>query len=324
MGLAGQASLTGPAHALTARVRSRVIIDNDFSGDPDGLFQLAHHLLSPSVQIPLVIGSHIHPRDFLDGSDRQADNAVRCVSDMMDFMRLPHRPPVLAGRNAAPAPGTPPSATPAVTAIIAEAQRTDSKLPLFYVAGAGLTDLAEAVRLRPEIARRIILVWIGGPEHGDVDPTVHVRASKEYNLTIDLAAAQTLFNDSAVEIRQVPRNVYRTLMISHAELDRELAGAGRLGRYLLDQLERAIRRIDAPLGETYILGDSPLVTLTVLQSSFDPDAASSDYLIRPTPRINDQAVYIAHPAGRPMRVFTRIDSRLTFADMFAKIRAGSV
>jgi hypothetical protein len=189
VGLAGQASLTGPAHALTARVRSRVIIDNDFSGDPDGLFQLAHHLLSPSVQIPLVIGSHIHPRDFLDGSDRQADNAVQCVSAMMDCMRLPHRPPVLAGRNAAPAPGTPPSATPAVTAIIAEAQRTDSKVPLFYVAGAGLTDLAEAVRLRPEIARRIILVWIGGPEHGDVDPTVHVRASKEYNLTIDPADA---------------------------------------------------------------------------------------------------------------------------------------
>jgi hypothetical protein len=276
------------------------------------------------VQIPLVIGSHIHPRDFLDGSDRQADNAVQCVSAIMDCMRLPHRPPVLAGRNAAPAPGMPPSATPAVAAIIAEAQRTDSKLPLFYVAGAGLTDLAEAVRLRPEIARRIILVWIGGPEHGDVDPTVHVRASKEYNLTIDLAAAQALFNDSAVEIWQVPRNVYRTLMISHAELDRELAGAGRLGRYLLDQLERAIRRIDAPLGETYILGDSPLVTLTALQSSFDPDAASSDYLIRPTPRINDQAGYVAHPAGRPMRVFTRIDSRLTFADMFAKIRAGSV
>lgn len=32
-----------------AAPRMRVIIDNDFSGDPDGLFQLAHHLLSPSV-----------------------------------------------------------------------------------------------------------------------------------------------------------------------------------------------------------------------------------------------------------------------------------
>jgi len=27
--------------------RMRIIIDNDFGGDPDGLFQLVHHLLSP-------------------------------------------------------------------------------------------------------------------------------------------------------------------------------------------------------------------------------------------------------------------------------------
>lgn len=29
------------------------ISDNDYSGDPDGLFQLAHHLLSPSVDASL-------------------------------------------------------------------------------------------------------------------------------------------------------------------------------------------------------------------------------------------------------------------------------
>lgn len=33
--------------------RARVIIDNDFSGDPDDLYQLVHHLLSPSVEIVL-------------------------------------------------------------------------------------------------------------------------------------------------------------------------------------------------------------------------------------------------------------------------------
>ena len=41
--------------------RSRVILDNDFGGDPDGLFQLAHHLLSPSVAIRGIIGSFFPP-----------------------------------------------------------------------------------------------------------------------------------------------------------------------------------------------------------------------------------------------------------------------
>lgn len=31
--------------------RMRVVIDNDYSGDPDGLLQLLHHALSPSVDI---------------------------------------------------------------------------------------------------------------------------------------------------------------------------------------------------------------------------------------------------------------------------------
>lgn len=305
---------------LSARPRHRVIIDNDFSGDPDGLFQLAHHLVSPSTIVSLVIGSHIHVSDFLDKSTTQADNAARSAGELMDRMYLTHRPDIVAGRNAAPPAGARPEATPAARRIIAEALRDDTKLPLFYVAGAGLTDLAEAVRLEPRIASRLKLLWIGGPEHADLRPSVPPQRHKEYNITIDLAAAQTVFNESAIEIWQIPRDTYRTLMISHAELEEGLRGAGALGVWLLDQIERVIRTVGYTLGETYILGDSPLVTLTSLQSSFEPDPASSDYVVRPTPRITDQAGYAPAAGGRPMRVYTRIDNRLTFADMFAKLR----
>lgn len=321
--LAGLMLLPSAAEALTASPRCRVIIDNDFSGDPDGLFQLAHHLLSPSVSVALVIGSHIHDSEPFDRSTAQADNAARIASDLMDLMRIARRPDVIAGRNAAPAPGAAPEATPAARRIIAEAHK-ESSLPLYYAAGAGLTDLAEAVRLDPSIAGRMTLIWIGGPEHPDSRPAVHVQPHKEYNLTVDLSAACFLFNESALPIWQVPRDIYRTLMISHAELESGLAQAGPLGRYLLDRLERVIRLVPGHIGETYILGDSPLVTLTALQSSFEPDAASSDYLLRPTPRITGQAAYEAAPGARPMRLYTRIDTRLTFEDMIAKFRAASL
>ncbi|HUD93410.1 nucleoside hydrolase [Sphingobium sp.] len=316
------AFLPAAAQALSVSPRCRVIIDNDFSGDPDGLFQLAHHLLSPSVEVAFIIGSHIHDPELFDRSKTQADNAARIASDLMDRMRLARRPDVIAGRNAALAPGAPAEQTPAVRRILAEARR-DSKMPLYYVAGAGLTDLAEAVRIDPSIARRMTLIWIGGPEHPDSRPSVHVQPHKEYNLTIDLPAARYLFNDSALPIWQVPRDIYRTLMISHAELESGLAQAGALGRFLLDHLEKIIRMIPNHLGETYILGDSPLVTLTALQSSFEPDPASSDYAVRPTPRITEKATYEPAPDARPMRLYTSIDTRLTFEDMFAKFRAGS-
>src|SRR3954462_10887723 len=84
------------ASAFEVKPRHRVIVDNDFSGDPDGLFQLAHHLASPATEVSLVIGSHIHVGDFLDKSQMQADNAVGYVHELMKRMRLERRPEVLA------------------------------------------------------------------------------------------------------------------------------------------------------------------------------------------------------------------------------------
>lgn len=318
---AAAAGIPRPSPALAAAPRARVIIDNDFSGDPDGLFQLAHHLASPSVEIPFVIGSHIHVGDFLDGTPHQPANAVAKVHELYAAMALRRRPPAVAGRNTALPKDGPPTADDAARRIIAEALRTDTHLPLYYAAGAGLTDLAAALMLEPRIGSRLKLVWIGGMEHDDMLPGVPPRRDAEYNLTIDLAAAQWIFQHSDIEIWQVPRNVYRQLIISHAELVGCLRGAGRLGTFLIAQLERVLALTKDGLGETYILGDSPLVTLTALQSSFDPDSSSSAYVVRPTPRIADDGRYVPVSDGRPMRVYQTIDTRLTFADMNAKFAA---
>lgn len=61
--------------------RMRIIIDNDFSGDPDGLFQLAHHLLSPSVEIRGIIGSHLKAGA---GFGSEAKNSARAACEKVN------------------------------------------------------------------------------------------------------------------------------------------------------------------------------------------------------------------------------------------------
>jgi hypothetical protein len=73
------------------------------------------------------------------------------------------------------------------------------------------------------------------------------------------------------------------------------------------------------IGETYILGDQPLVTLTALQASFHPTPSSSTYVTRPAPIVNDSGSYDENPTGRPIRVYTHTDVRLTFQDLFEKL-----
>lgn len=327
LGLGAGASLcamVAPARAAGATIvpRQRIIIDNDLSGDPDGLFQLAHHLASPSVEVALIIGSHLHEKDPFDASAQQARHAAARAQELAELMRLDRVPPIIAGRETALG-GDPASwDSPASARIIAEALRTDSRLPLFYAAGASLTELAAAHRRDPRIGRRLRLVWIGGMEHADLTPGLPVRTDAEYNLTIDPAAARYIFNESDIEIWQVPRDTYRRMLISHAELEQGLAGAGALGAFLLAQVDRIgtmAGQAGLNIGETYILGDSPLVTLTALQSSFEADSSSNDYVVKPTPLLDDRGAYVANAKGRPMRVYRAIDTRLTFGDMFTKL-----
>lgn len=302
--------------------RARVIIDNDFSGDPDDLFQLVHHLLSPSVEIPLIVASHLSPGDHFDPSDRQAENAAAVARDVFARMGLESTAVISQGSNRPLEGRFTPQPAAAVDAIIAEAMREDLSSSLFYVAGGGLTDLASAWLVEPRIADRLTVVWIGGAEHEGLAVPPPNAMPIEYNLLIDLVAGQVVFGDSSLTLWQVPRDVYRQCLVSDAELRLRVAATGPLGRYLYDEVAVVFAMVGAHLGgasETYALGDSPLVLLTALQSIFEPDSTSSRHVERPTPAIADDGSYLETAGARPMRVYTWVDTRLMFEDFSLKL-----
>lgn len=305
-----------------SRPRIRVVVDNDFSGDPDGLVQLAHHALSPSVDLRLVIGSHLRPGDHFDRSDTTADNAAGLAREVLALAGRTDVP-VLAGSNVGLTDRATPIRSAAAEALVAEAMRTDVDTPLYVCAGAGLTEIASAWLIEPRIAERLTLVWIGGPEHAGLAEPPPDAMPIEYNLLIDVLAGSIVFGDSAVPIWQVPRDAYRQTLATFAELQLRMAEQGPLGARLfaaLDGLRTQAARYGANLGETYILGDNPLVLLTALQSAFEPDPSSSRYVVRETPGISADGQYTPAPGARPMRVYTQLDCRLMTEDLFAKLQ----
>ncbi len=299
----------------------RVIVDNDFSGDPDGLFQLAHLLMSPSVEIRAIIGSHLNARDGFDPSKTQAENAAKKAREVIQLMNVTKNIPVFAGSNTAMVNDSTPVKNEAVNFIIQEALRTDTKTPLYVVCGAGLTEIASAALTNPQIANKLTVIWIGGAEYSDLALPPPGYSEVEYNLNIDQAAARAVFNRSSLAMWQIPRNVYRQCLLSYAQLLTKVKPRGKVGAYLSGTLETLMARIQRfiNIGETYILGDSPLVLLTALQSSFESDPSSSDYVIRQAPRINQAGTYTYSHTGRPIRVYTHLDTNLMFADFFAKL-----
>jgi len=303
-----------------AKVRARVVVDNDFGGDCDGLFALAHHLLSPSVEIRGIIGSHNYPNGFY-GYSGSSEYACAVVSELLNMMNLNGRIPVYQGANERIGSSGAPVASAAARFIVREAMRDDVKTPLYIACGAGLTDVASAYLIEPQIAKRIRLVWIGGPEYEGVANPPPGKQKTEYNLGIDLGAGEVIFNQSEIPIWQIPRDAYRQALVTHAELRHRMKEDGRLAGFLIGRLRDLMKRADNSLGEGYILGDSPLVLLTALQSAWETDPSSSSYTNLRAPRITSFGLYEQNPDGRRIRVYTSLDTRLMFEDFYAKVAA---
>jgi Inosine-uridine preferring nucleoside hydrolase len=300
--------------------RMRVISDNDYCGDPDGLVQLAHHLLSPSVDIRYVIGSQVPTYDP-SWSPTCAHDSVAAALEVVALAGR-NDVQVIAGSSDSLTSPTQPRSTIAAEAIIEEALREDVETPLVIACGGSLTNIASAWLMEPRIADHLTVVWIGGREYDDQAQPEAGALNVEYNTSIDLIAAQVVFNSSNLKLWQVPRNVYGQVLASGSELLTHMRPQGPLGEHLFASLARAAQALESfglATGETYILGDSPLVLLTALLANFDSTPASSEWVDRPRSCLLDTGHYDGTQTGPSVRIFTRIDARLVLADLFAKL-----
>jgi len=300
-----------------SKKQMRIIIDNDFGGDPDGLFQLVHHLLSPSVDIRCIIGSHLRPNDGFDNSSTTATNAKKHIEDLLEMMDMKGAYPIYEGSNIGLNKIDIPHHSEGAKAIVQEAMRDDTDVPLFVVCGGGLTEIASAYLIEPRIAERLTLVWIGGMEYSDVVLPPPGYARTEYNTAIDIKAVQVIFNHSDIKLWQVPRSTYRQTLVTSSELSLRVKPYGEIGKFLVNKIEGHLQWAGS---ECYILGDNPLVLLTALQSIYEADTSSSDYQLRQSPRINDEGMYEINRDGRIIKVYTKLDTRLMFEDLFSKLQ----
>ena len=94
---------------------------------------------------------------------------------------------------------------------------------------------------------------------------------------------------------------------------------GTVGSFLIKKIDSLFQLANNSLGEAYVLGDSPLVLLTALQSSWEADPSSCKYVLRNAPEINDLGLYNEKTKKRQIRVYTQIDTRLMLDDLVAKL-----
>ena len=264
----------------------RVIMDNDFAGDPDGLYALAHLVESPSIDVRAIIVSHLHEKEnWAEPGQPSATSSVKCANKVLQALGKNKEYRVVQGSNTALHDTINYIQSDATDIIIEEAKKCSEKSPLYVLCGGGLTEIASAWMKEPSIAKNIILVWIGGAEYPGILPPPGIRG-QEYNTTIDVKAAQVVFNRSNLKMWQIPRNAYRQCLISYSILYRQAKAkeSHPLAYDLLQMLDKNIG--EGKSSESYVLGDSPLVLVAALQSNWERDACSSSYRMLSCPVVD--------------------------------------
>ena len=300
----------------------RVISDNDFSGDPDGIIQLAHHLLSPSVEMRGIISSHLTADDHWNRTGDSVAAGISAIQELLEVMKIPAPSPIVGGSSGPLINSKTAEDSDGARLIIQEAMRDDVNTPLYLVCGGSLTSLASAWLLEPRIVDRLIVVWIGGAEYPGTTPAPPGAPVCEYNLYEDIVAGQVVFNESDLTLWHIPRDTYRQCNVSLAELEVRMHHNGNLGKYLFSKIEEAVAlaiKASNRFSEIYTMGDSALVLLTSLQNSFEPAPSSSLFLDRSRLSILDNGLYGPVVENKVIRVFTHLDVRLMQEDFYAKL-----
>jgi inosine-uridine nucleoside N-ribohydrolase len=267
--------------------RCRIILDNDWAGDPDGLLGLAHHALSPANEIVAITSSLTNP--MFGPPEGMARMGADLAEDLLLVLGSPGLATVRAGTDT-PFDGQP-RGTPAARAIV-EAAGTAGDIPLILVCAGPLTNVADALLLQPDIAGLFTLAWVGGSAAGEDED--------EYNHFTDPAAARFVLENQRLPVWQFPSETYRKVVISVAELDHSLGEAGAAGAWLWERFN-SLRVPDfIKFGPLWCLGDSaPLVVtgLDDITSSFN-ETGLSPY----------------------RRMYTEVDTRLIISDFFARLK----
>lgn len=279
----------------------RVIIDTDAACEADDQYAIVHALLTPKFIVKGIIGEQFNNQ----GGESSVDKSVDEINRLLDIMEKKDIP-VLRGYSGVLASDKDIPNSDGADFIIREAL-SESDKPLFVLCQGAITNVAIAIRKCPEIAGKFTCIWIGGGVYPD--------GGWEFNLHNDVNAANTVFA-SSVELWQVTMDCYTQMQISYAELERKVMPCGKIGRYLFDELQEVDMSADWVSGESWALGDSPVVGLAM-------NPCCGRYNMRCSPVADENGYYIGENKNRMIRVYYSIDSRFILEDFFAKLELNS-
>ncbi len=168
---------------------------------------------------------------FNNNSTSPEDGMVRSYNEILNLLTLMGKEEMKANvyegsRTYLPDEKTPVD-SPAARHLCDLSMQYTEENPLYVVAIGAITNVASAIIMNPEIAERIVVVWLGG--HDKTWPN-----TAEFNMMQDVAGARVLFGCGCPVVQLPCMGVVSAFYTTKPELEYWLRGKNALCDYLCD------------------------------------------------------------------------------------------
>lgn len=202
-----------------------MVLDTDAYNEIDDQFAISYAL---KVKEKLNLKALYAAPFYNSRSTGPEDGMERSYQEILKLLRLMGREaPVFRGSAGFLPDEKTPLNSPAVQDLIERAMHYTWDHPLYVVTIGAITNIASALLVRPEIADRIVVVWLGGH-------TLEWPGNAEFNLRQDVAAARVVYGSGAPLVLLPCFGVVHAFTTTEPELNHWLRGKNALCDYLID------------------------------------------------------------------------------------------
>lgn len=202
------------------------VLDTDTYNEIDDQYALSLMMKSKKCNVRALYAAPF----FNNNSTSPEDGMERSYNEILNLLTLMGREADKAhvyrgSRTYLPDEKTPVE-SPAAEHLASLAMEYAMEHPLYVVAIGAITNVASAILKKPEIAERIVLVWLGGHD-------IHWGDTREFNMVQDIAAARIVFGCGCPLVQLPCMGVVSAFYTTEPELCHWLGGKNALCDYLV-------------------------------------------------------------------------------------------
>lgn len=288
-----------------------MVLDTDTYNEVDDQFALTMALLHPGVRLRAVYAAPFHNElstGPADGMEKSYEEILRLFDRVTASYPDTVIPPAFRGATGYMTKGQP-ADSPAARDLAARAMGYTPEKPLVVAAVGCPVNVASALLLAPEIADRIVIVWLGGQPHD-------WATAREFNLQQDHASSALLF-DSGAPLVQIPcQQVTDHLLVTLPELEYYLADSTPIGAYLLGMVKDWAAKVGLSRQPVWskVIWDVSAVAWCALPGSIRT-------ALVPAPRLTEELTYAGDRARHLMAEAYEVDRDRIFREIYTLLGA---